>query len=1326
VVILFGTIPTTIPDTTSMITPPTTDTPIIAPTIPPSPDYTPSSPDYSPASEAESDPSEDSASGHIPPLPATSPFLSSNDDTTDSDTPDTPPSPTHDTPFTEITASTQRSPVIPRRRVMILSLGQPIPHGRPYRYHLNGPIHMMTARKRVRPLPVQQLSVRHPVDHSLSDSSSRYSSSDHSSPDLPSTSAGPSRKRRRSPMTSVPALPLVSEALSPVRVDLIPSPKRVRDIGYLADVEDDPRETRVERVVHPAMPEDIPEPAQEGAAETIEGIQREQGRRIVGVESAVIALTVRVAELERDNQRLRGTASVESQRVDRLQCGMSLVFKDNRSVRNSYPLKMPNTRSRASMTHEEVEELIARRVAEEMKAREVVRNLEALNENEEQEGENGGKENGGNGGNGNGDNGENGNGGNGNEDNGNHGMNYGGFMPMARECTFQDFLKCKPHAFSGTEGVVRLTRWFEKMETVFNISNCPPKTIGVDAAYAMKWAGLMKLMTEVYCPRNEVQKVEAELWNLAVKGNDLTAYTQRFQELILLCTRMVPDEEDKVERFIGGLPDNIQRNVITVNPARLQDAICIANHLMDKKLQGYAENKRRMESNPRDNPIAITLDLPTVEPKNSLRMWDEHLDTIPATESDEFIKSSVENLVPSPSESEDLSDSECDELSCDNFTTFSNLLFDADDNFSSSDDELLLFLMSSPVNSLFSKQFPKELMKLIEEEIHLIEKLLYDNSSPRPLEEFIFETSDDAIESFSPILIEDNDSFMEEMDLSFTSDDPMPSGIEEDDYDSEVDILISEELLSLPENESFHFDIPSSSRPLTKPSDDNSRSLTVKVVDDISEHDVPMPRLLPTLVSNQEKSPHQLSHWGFKASQLHYECLMKSLNKALSTRLDMSTAYHPKTDGQSERTIQTLKDMLRACVLDFGKGWDKHLPLVEFSYNNSYHTSIKAAPFEALYGQQLSRVHSTFHVSKLKKCMADEPLAIPLDEIQVDDKLNFIEEPVEIMDREPTVEENGVTGTKKYDELSAAEKIQVDCDMKATIIILQGLPTNIYSLVNHHRVAKDLWERVQLLMQGTSLTKQERECKLHDAFDKFTHIKGESLHNYYLRFTQLINDMNIYNMKIEQFQAPQKETKPLFKMEGSQCNKFRGDKGKVILVLIIRVMLLVLEETMQLDRQGFLNATTSKVKDIWLGNALSLSDQGNATWYKDKAMLVEAQEVRQVLDEEQLIFLADPRVPNSQAIQTIISTNVAFQTEDLNTYEFDCDDVLNAKAVLMVNISNYGSNVKSEVPYSKTYLNDMENQSVHAMQDFKQSPAVNFPNNEIYSDRNIIPHSLYL
>ncbi|GJY20974.1 hypothetical protein Tco_0393540 [Tanacetum coccineum] len=94
----------------------------------------------------------------------------------------------------------------------------------------------------------------------------------------------------------------------------------------------------------------------------------------------------------------------------------------------------------------------------------------------------------------------------------------------------------------------------------------------------------------------------------------------------------------------------------------------------------------------------------------------------------------------------------------------------------------------------------------------------------------------------------------------------------------------------------------------------------------------------------------------------------------------------------------------------------------------------------------------------------------------------------------PTFEENGVTRTKKYAELSAAEKIQVDYDMKATNIILQGLPADIYSLVNHHRVAKDLWERVQLLMQGASLTKQKRECKLYDDLDKFTQSRG----NYFI------------------------------------------------------------------------------------------------------------------------------------------------------------------------------------------------------------------------------------
>nr|GEW62536.1 hypothetical protein [Tanacetum cinerariifolium] len=116
-----------------------------------------------------------------------------------------------------------------------------------------------------------------------------------------------------------------------------------------------------------------------------------------------------------------------------------------------------------------------------------------------------------------------------------------------------------------------------------------------------------------------------------------------------------------------------------------------------------------------------------------------------------------------------------------------------------------------------------------------------------------------------------------------------------------------------------------------------------------------------------------------------------------------------------------------------------------------------------------------------------------------------------------TIEEGEVTRLKKYYELTAAEAIQADCDVTVTNIILQRLPLEVYALVSTHKVAKELWERIQMLMQGTSLTKQERECKLYDEFDKFAYRKGETLRDFYLRFSLLLNDMNMYNMKLEQF-----------------------------------------------------------------------------------------------------------------------------------------------------------------------------------------------------------------
>nr|GFA93471.1 hypothetical protein [Tanacetum cinerariifolium] len=241
--------------------------------------------------------------------------------------------------------------------------------------------------------------------------------------------------------------------------------------------------------------------------------------------------------------------------------------------------------------------------------------------------------------------------------------------------------------------------------------------------------------------------------------------------------------------------------------------------------------------------IAITPILSTEVPKDSLIMGDEHLDIIPRKESKEFIKSSVENHVPNPSESEDLSNIgiECDVPVCEDFTTFSNLLFDADNNFSSSDDKLF---SDEDIDSLLD-EFAGELIFLKsipsgideadcdpEEEIRLIEKLFYDNSPPCPPKEFNFKNFVVIIESFSPspIPIEDSDSLMGDIDLSLTPNDSMPPGIENDDYDSEGDILFLKELLSnysfsLPENESFNFDIPSSPRPPAKPPDDDGINL---------------------------------------------------------------------------------------------------------------------------------------------------------------------------------------------------------------------------------------------------------------------------------------------------------------------------------------------------------------------------------------------------------------------------------------------------------------------------------------------------------------------
>ncbi|GJR33053.1 hypothetical protein Tco_1109285 [Tanacetum coccineum] len=248
----------------------------------------------------------------------------------------------------------------------------------------------------------------------------------------------------------------------------------------------------------------------------------------------------------------------------------------------------------------------------------------------------------------------------------------------------------------------------------------------------------------------------------------------------------------------------------------------------------------------------------------------------------------------------------------------------------------------------------------------------------------------------------------------------------------------------------------------------------------------------------------------------------------------------------------------------------------------------------------------------------------------------------------PTITVDGVTRPKEYTELTPTETIQADCDIKAINIILQGLPTKIYALVSQHRVAKDIWEKIKLLMQGTSLTKQEGECTTR------TFTPGASGNN---SGKQMI--VTCYNYKGEGHMS-------------KQCTKTRRKRDD--------------------------------------------------SWFKDKVLLVQAQASRQILHEEELAFLADPGIPEVQPTQTIITHNAAYQANDLDAYNSDCDELNTAKVALMANLSHYGLDALAEVHNHDNVNNNMINQAVQVMPSSEQSnvAAVQNSNSSAQQDALIL------
>ncbi|GJR44464.1 putative reverse transcriptase domain-containing protein [Tanacetum coccineum] len=999
---------------------------------------------------------------------------------------------------------------------------------------------------------------------------------------------------------------------------------------------------------------------------------------------------------------------------------------------------------------------------------------------------------------------------------------------VARECTYLDFMKCQPLNFKGT-------------------------TVGHDVAYAMTWTDLKKKMTDKYCPRVEIKKLEAELWNLKVKGTDVIGYNQHFQELALLCVRMFPEESDKIERYVDGLPDMIHGSVVASKPKTMQEAIEIATELMDKKIRTFAErqteNKRKQDDNhqqpqqqqnkrqntgraytagsaqghfKRDCPklknnnrgnqigngnapakvyavgragtnpdsnvltgtfllnnryasvlfdtgadrsfvstafssqIDITptaldhyydveladgriiglntilrgctlnfpnhpfnIDLMPVElgsldviigmdwlannrgnetrlniisctktqkyllkgcqvflahvttketedksekkrlenltiVQNFPEVFPKDLPGLPPTRQVEFQIDLIPGVAPvarvpyrlAPFERKELSE-QLKELSDKGFIRPSSSPWEAPVLFvKKKDGSFQICIDYRELNKLTNKKEHEEHLKAImellkKEELyakfskcefwlpnvqflrHVIDSqgIHIDPTKIESIKDWASPKTPTKIRQFlglGAVLMQRDKVIayasrqLKIHEKNYTTHDLELGAVKElnmrqhhwlellSDYDCEIRYHPGKTEARKPENiknedvggmlienskdpeklrteklepradgtlclngkswlpcygdlrtmimheshkskYSIHpgfdkmyqdmkklywwpnmkADIATyvskcltcakvkaeHQRPsglLVQPEipqwkwDNITMDFVIKLPKSLQGYDtiwvivdqltksaifVPMRETDPMEKLARMYLKEVVTRHGIPVSIIcdrdprFASNFWRSLQKALGTNLDMSTAYHPQTDGKSERTIQTLKDMLRACAIDFGKGWVNHLPLVEFSYNNSYHASIKAAPFEALYGQkcrstvcwaevgqvqltsselvqettekiiqikermqvardrqksyadlkrktmefqvgdkvlekfgsvayklelpeELSRVNNTFHVSNLKKCYADEPLAVPLDGLHFDAKLQFVEEPVEIMDRE--------------------------------------------------------------------------------------------------------------------------------------------------------------------------------------------------------------------------------------------------------------------------------------------------------------------------------------